>query len=164
MVIDDKGKLFGKISIIDIVVVLFILAALGGAYYKFFMTGQGGAAAQFDTLRYQTIVKMVRQPSVDAILEGADAYDGESGNYIGKIIDKQVRPAMGFIEKADGTIVEAQAPDRFDVLVTLEVPGVENDHGYFANGTIEIKRGSDLKLSTRMIEVQSRVTDVEKVE
>jgi len=33
--IDDKGKLFGKISIIDILVVCLILGGIAGAYYKF---------------------------------------------------------------------------------------------------------------------------------
>ena len=35
MIIDDKGKLFGKISIIDLLVVCLILAGIAGAYYKF---------------------------------------------------------------------------------------------------------------------------------
>ncbi len=160
MFLDDKGRIFGKVSIIDIAVILFICAAIGGAYFKFFMTPQGQAAGQFDTLIYQVEVKTVRQPSVDAIIEGAAVYDGESGNPIGEIIKKEVIPAKGYIEKADGTVVQAMIPERYDMLITVKTHGVENDHGFFAGGIIELKRGSDLRLRSKRIEVHSRVFDI----
>ena len=35
MIIDNKGKFFGKISIVDILIVLIIIAAAAGVYYKY---------------------------------------------------------------------------------------------------------------------------------
>lgn len=164
MLIDEKGRLFGKVSVVDILVVLFIVGAVAGAYYKFFIAERGGAAAQFDTLQYQVItVSGVRQPSVDAVKEGAEVFDGETGGYIGKVIQKDISPAKSFIKKTDGTYAEARMPDKFDVIITVEVTGVENDHGFFANGNIEIKRGSDLKFKTQMIMLETRVVDVRRI-
>ncbi len=160
MFLDDKGRIFGKVSIIDIAVVLFICAAIGGAYFKFFMSPQGQAARQFDTLTYQVEVKNIRQPSVDAVLAGAAVYDGETGNPIGEIIQKKVVPATGYIEKADGTIVQAEIPGRYDMLISIKTPGVENNNGFFAGGIVELKRGSDLRLRSKRIEVHSRVYDI----
>ncbi|MBZ4645598.1 MAG: hypothetical protein PWR27_485 [Petroclostridium sp.] len=163
MFIDDKGRIFGKVSIVDIVVVLLILAAVSGTYYKFFLVRKGRSVAQFDTIQYQVQVKDVRKASVDAIEEGAAIFDDETGNSMGKIISKEIQPAKDYIVKTDGTYVEAEKPDRYTVIVTIETPGVENDYGYFANGTREIKRGSDLKLKTRLIAVETRVMDVKKI-
>jgi len=36
MLLDEKGRLFGKISIVDIGVLLLIAVLIGGVYYKFF--------------------------------------------------------------------------------------------------------------------------------
>jgi len=36
MIIDSKGKLFGKISIIDILILVVLIAGIAGVWVKFF--------------------------------------------------------------------------------------------------------------------------------
>ncbi len=163
MLLDEKGRLFGKISIIDIGVLLLIVALLGGVYYKFFMVDKDNNAAKFDTLEYKILVEEVRHQSVDAIEVGADIYDVKTDSPMGKIISKEVLPATDQLTKADGTMVIAEKPERFNVLVTIQVPGVETEYGYRAHGRLDLNRESQQVLDTRMIMVETKIVDVKNL-
>ncbi|MGE5632710.1 MAG: DUF4330 domain-containing protein [Caulobacteraceae bacterium] len=163
MVLDEKGRLFGKISIVDIAVLLVLIGLAAGVYYKFFMVDKDHNAAKFDTLEYKIIVEEVRQQSVDAIEVGADIYDVKTDSYMGKIVSKEALPATDQLTKADGTVVIAEKPERFNVLVTIRVPGVENKYGFLANGKMALNRESQQVLDTRMITIETKIVDVKNL-
>lgn len=163
MLLDEKGRLFGKISIIDIGVLLLIVALLGGVYYKFFMVDKSNNAAKYDTFEYKILVEEVRQQSVDAIEIGANIYDVKTDAPMGKIISKEVLPATEQLTKADGTMVIAEKPERFNVLVTIQVPGVETEYGFRANGRIDLNRESQQVMDTRMIMLETKIVDVKNL-
>jgi hypothetical protein len=85
MVIDEKGRLFGKISIVDILVVLVMIGLIAGVYFKFFVIDKDHNAANYDTIEYKLLIRAVRQQSVDAMEVGADIYDVKTDSYMGKI-------------------------------------------------------------------------------
>jgi len=163
MLLDKKGRLFGKISIIDLGMLLLIVVLMVGAYYKFFMVDKSNNAAKFDTLEYKILVEEVRQQSVDAIEVGADIYDVKTDSPMGKIVNKEVLPATDQLTKADGTVVIAEKPERFNVLVTIQVPGVETEYGFRANGRIDLNRESQYVLDTRMIMLETKIADVKNL-
>ena len=163
MLLDEKGRLFGKISIIDIGVLLLIIALMGGVYYKFFMVDKNQNAAKFDTIEYKILVEEVRQQSIDAIEIGADIYDVKTDSPMGKIMSKEVLPATDQLTKADGTVVIAEKPERYNVLVTIQVPGVETRNGFLANGKRDLNRESQQVMDTRMIILETKIVDVENL-
>ncbi|MGI6586530.1 MAG: DUF4330 domain-containing protein [Gracilibacteraceae bacterium] len=163
MLLDEKGRLFGKISIVDIGVLLLIAVLIGGVYYKFFMVDKDQNAAKFDTIEYKVLVEEVRQQSVDAMEIGADIYDAKTDSPMGRIEDIEVLPATGQLTKADGTVVIAEKPERFNVLITIKVPGIETKYGFRANGRLDINRESQQVLDTRMIEVVAKIVDVKNL-
>jgi hypothetical protein len=163
MLLDEKGRLFKKFSIVDIFVLLLIVVLIAGAYYKFFMVDKSQNAAKFDTLEYKILVSEVRQQSVDAIEIGADIYDVKTDAPMGKIMSKEVKPATEQLTKADGTVVIAEKPERFDVVVTIQVPGIETKYGYRANGRIDLNRESQQVLDTRMIMIETKIIDVKNL-
>lgn len=163
MLLDEKGRLFGKISIIDIGVLLLIAVLLGGVYYKFFMVDKNSNAAKFDTIEYKILVEEVRQQSVDAIEIGADIYDVKTDTPMGKIVSKEALPATEQLTKADGTMVIAEKPGKFNVLVTIQVPGVETKYGFRANGRMDLNRESQQVMDTRMIILETKIVDVKNL-
>lgn len=163
MLLDEKGRLFGKISIIDIGVLLLIAALLGGAYFKFFVVDKDNNAAKYDTLEYKILVEEVRKQSVDAIEIGADIYHVKTDTPMGKIVNKEVLPATDQLTKADGTVVIAEKPGKFNVLVTIQVPGVESKYGFRANGRLDINREEQQVLDTRMIIMEAKIVDVKNL-
>ncbi len=163
MLLDEKGRLFGKISIVDIGVLLLIAVLIGGVYFKFFMVDKDQNAAKFDTIEYKVLVEEVRQQSVDAIEIGADIYDVKTNSPMGRITDIEVLPATDQLTKADGTMVIAEKPERFNVLITIRVPGIETKYGFRANGRLDINRESQEVLDTRMIEMVAKIVDVKNL-
>ncbi len=163
MLLDEKGRLFGKISIIDIGVLLLIIALMGGVYYKFFMVDKNQNAAKFDTIEYKILVEEVRQQSVDAIEIGANIYHVKTDTTMGKIMNKEILPATDQLTKADGTMVIAEKPGKFNVLVTIQVPGVETKNGFRANGRIDLNRESQEVMDTRMIILEPKIVDVKNL-
>jgi len=163
MLLDEKGRLFGKISIVDIGVLLLIAVLIGGVYYKFFMVDKDQNAAKFDTIEYKVLVEEVRQQSVDAIEIGADIYDVKTNSPMGRITDIEVLPATDQLTKADGTMVIAEKPERFNVLITIRVPGIETKYGFRANGRLDINRESQQVMDTRMIEMVAKIVDVKNL-
>jgi hypothetical protein len=72
--IDEKGRLFGVVSVIDLCILLVVLVAVGGFAYK--ITG----ATRFSRWGRHPItmvlqIKNVRQFAVDAIDIGDDIYE-----------------------------------------------------------------------------------------
>jgi hypothetical protein len=58
----------------------------------------------------------------------------------------------------------AEKPQRYEVLLTIEVPGVENNYGYLASGNRDINRLSTLQLESYIISIQqAKVVDVMKI-
>ena len=86
MIVNEQGKLFGKISIIDIAVLLCIVVFAGAVAVRFVMPSKFGETMQ--TYTYTSTVKEVRQESVDAIEKSINKvwYD-EKGTPIGTLKD-----------------------------------------------------------------------------
>ncbi len=163
MLLDEKGKLFGKISIVDIGVLLLIIALLGGLYYRYSAVDKHNSAAKFDTLEYTVLVEEVRQQSIDAIIIGTDIYDVKTDTPMGKIVSKEVLPATDQLTKADGTVVIAEKPGKFNVLITIQVPGIESKYGYRANGRMDLNREFQQVMDTQMIVLETKLVDVKNL-
>jgi|LSQX01.3.fsa_nt_gb ABC-type glucose/galactose transport system permease subunit len=163
MMIDDKGKIKGKVSIVDIVVVLLILFLAAGIFYKFYFVEKGGYA-EFDNLQYKVEVKGIRQQSVDAITLESKLFESETDVFMGTIIEKVVEPELDYLALNDGTMVQAEKPGRYIVTLTIDVDGVENDHGFFAQGSTELKIGSSVWLKNQLISFEGTVQKIKRGE
>jgi hypothetical protein len=163
MIIDDRGRLFGKVSIIDLAVILLVVALLGGVYFKLFVYGKDVKEANTSVFQYQVLVSDVRIISVNALKEGDNVFDENTKELLGKIVKKEVMPSEQNILKNDGTYVKAEKPDRYNVIVTVEASGIISANGYLINGKREIKRGLEGKLVTRFIEPKAKVLDIKTI-
>jgi len=164
MLVDKRGKLFGKINIIDMLVLLVVLLMIAAGLYKFVLSDNRVISSNPDLLQYTVSITDVRNYSADALKVNDKLYDSKTNTYMGKVIGKEVKPYRDYITKTDGTVVLAEKPNRFEVLLTMEVPGVENAYGYLAGGNRDINRMSTLQLENQIIGIQqAKVVDVKKV-
>lgn len=141
--IDANGKLFGKISIVDLIVVLAVLIAMGGIYVRFY-GGPTKTVVQNSTFYYTMSVKNIRASNRDALLKsiGGNFYLNEkiTGD-MGKLIDAETLPADTSLEKVTGEIITAKIPERYDMILTFEMNGKVNDRGYFSPSLEDISAG-----------------------
>jgi hypothetical protein len=164
MLMDNRGRLFGKVNIIDMLVLLVVLLIISGVISKFALSDDRSVKSNPNILQYTVSIADIRNYSADALNVGDKLYDAKTGTYMGEIINKEVKPQRDYITKTNGTIVQAEKPNRLEVLLTIEVPGVENETGYLAGGNRDINRMSSLQLENQIIGIQlARVVDVKKI-
>lgn len=163
MLIDKKGKLFGRINVIDMTVLIVLVLLLAGIGYKFYMDDRKNVSNNSELLEYTISITNVRSFTADAVDVGDKIYDSKTDTYLGKVIAKEVMPYRDYITKTDGSVVLAEKPERLEVRLTMQVPGVENNYGYLANGNRDINRQSLVYLKTRLIKSEGRVVDVKRI-
>lgn len=163
MLTDKKGKLFGKINVIDFMVLVVLLLMIAGVGYKFYMDGRQNAVSNSQLLEYKVSIINIRNFTADAVEINDKIYDNKTGSFMGKVINKEVKPYKEYITKTDGTVAFAEKPGRLEMILTLQVPGVENNYSFLANGNRDINRQSLVYLDSKLISVEGRVVDVKRL-
>lgn len=162
MLFDSKGKLFGKISIVDIIVVLAIVIAAAGVYFKFFGSAKESMATDC-TFYYTMKVEGIRDNNAEALKESIGSKLGvneKSPANMGEIISVDITPAVGIIEKDDGTVVKADMLDKYDALITVKNNGKMTSTGYFTPELREVSAGANYSVYTKLCEVTGRVQKI----
>lgn len=164
MFIDKKGKLFGKISIIDIFIVLVILAVAVFAVGKF--TGNNGITnfQEPDSVEFVLLMEDAPAVLVDGTFEvGVTAVDRTTGAVLGKVTKIVKDPCITETPTADGKIVSAVKPNHYRLFVTIQGSGYVTDSGVtVSNNNFYINRQSDVRLGDTMLYL--RMVDYKKIE
>ncbi len=121
--IDEKGRIFGKINIFD----LIMLLAVG---YKL-IENRKEKSGQVATKAYIMTVKCAEMPDTfaEGLQKDSRIYYDNDGFVNAKIVQIEERPAVIAVQTEDGRIVEAVSPDLKDVYVDIEVQDKLNDDG-----------------------------------
>ncbi len=158
-ILDDRGRLFGLVNVIDLLVLLLVVAAAYTLFTRFVaddMRYDPGAVPVTIT----THVSEVRQPTVDAMKVGDTVYDHVTGQVIGEIVQKEVEPYREPVDAGDGRLILAEVPERYNINVVLE--GYGHDLGRTIRvASYEVRVGSSLTLQGREFSVASTVFKVE---
>lgn len=142
--IDQNGRLFGKISIIDLLVIAAVAVIAAAVYVK-----NNAAPISSGTVKEQRITFQIRTVSMEdyvtgAIRVGDKIYDAgySSGNGpVGEITQIQVLndPGVALEENMqDGTAPQIEVEGTVDLLITVEGSGVSDGRSYTINRVYEV--------------------------
>lgn len=137
-IIDRNGRLFGVISVIDLLVIGVVIVMAAALYFKNNQTHTGTTVTE-QPITFQVLARGVRGYVVDAIRVGDGLYDQNypSGDRaIGHITEVQVErdPGTKLAESlGDGTAALVEAEDTVDLLITLEGTGLVEGRRYSIN-------------------------------
>lgn len=144
-ILDKKGRLFGVINIIDLVVILLLVGILIVGFGR----RDTGIVSQAETkealVTYE--VQEIRQITVDQIKVGDPLYHYDKGTYIGEIVNVEVKP---FTEKVDhrGEWIDAEVPNRYVAEVQVKATIEENDL-YYTVGGEQTRVGAQFRLKNK---------------
>lgn len=174
MFIDDKGKLFGKISIIDLFVILVVVVAIVGSVIAFTKVKSGEVLTEnkailsqnstLDKLELRLRLAEVRAMTKDAIHIGDGVYTKDTGKFLGEVVGVETEPAKRIITGYDGKALEAEVPERMDVIMIVEVLGKRTDNGYFTGNNIHLVYGSSFEIVTPTIETTPTIDGIRVIE
>lgn len=160
--IDHNGRLFGKISVID-VLVLAVVALMAVALSVKNTSTHAGTAVPEQTITYTLLVSSTRNYLADSIQVGDLLFDKDhsSGGSIGTITDIQILPATVTAELNDGSIKNVPAEDSVGLLLTIEGKGLSNDDGsYFLNRVYSLGVNSARNYYTKYALFTGVVTEI----
>ena len=160
--LDEKGRLFGKINIIDLTVILVLLVVMAAGGFKLFYVNPEYQPVLKD-VKMDLLVQGVRQPTVSAIQVGDRVNEKNSGGYFGTVTDIEVTPAQEFVPTQQGTLVRAELPGRYDIKLTVESQA-EITREYVRISGQQIRIGYSPTIRTRIYEVETVVFALEIIE
>ncbi|MEW6522495.1 MAG: DUF4330 domain-containing protein [Bacillota bacterium] len=158
--IDKRGRLFGFINVLDLAILLVLAALVAGVTYRLVYMGAGAQpGAEERPARLTVLVEDVRQPTVDAIKVGDVVRDHDNSMVFGTIVKKEVRPAQRVVTTADGRLVLANPPDRFDITLEIDARAlVTQDAIVIARK--ETRIGSQVRIKAQLFSVMTTVMGI----
>jgi hypothetical protein len=124
-IINEKGKLFGVINVLDLLfLVIIVLGLVIG--YKYF-SGSAVAGVQ-GNVYFEVELKSVKQEFADKIKVGDEIKDSIKGYYLGKVSNITVSPEVSTNwDTVSETFVEKESPEDKTVLIEVLANGAVND-------------------------------------
>ena len=140
--IDRDGRIFGLVSVVDLLVLIFLVLAGVSLYLKANVldttqTAQSHDLSAMDTVSVQVLVSNVSHFVADALEIGDEVYD--QGNFdagvLGTISDIQIQDASYIAELSNGLqAVVSGAEDHCNILLTLECRYTQSNGFWMING------------------------------
>lgn len=169
-IIDEKGRLFGKINLIDLLIVLVVALVAVAFVWKITGSRAPGDVAQHDhlinagdevTVRYEVIVAGIDE----AYFKGLERYaEGASlvrdNNVINGKIVKFEKAACETALDPNGNVIAVEGQDRYDAIFTIEYTGKMNTNA-LVEGQQVIRVGAQYTVRTLFIDIIGYITDVE---
>lgn len=163
MIIDSKGKLFGKVSIIDILILVVLVAGALGVWFKLVKTDSiAPIIGRNETFVVGLYWEEAPDFAVNNVKVGDIARDLERGGTLGKVTDIKIDKAISFAETADGQVVASSKPGYVSYHITLEGTGATNDMGaaVFEGADYQVGRQLIVKVGNSIF--QGRIDKLEK--
>lgn len=170
--LDKKGKLFGKISVVDILVVVMVLVMIAGAFVVWQKINDNTVLTEnksivqnsdLDSLDVSMRLKSVRQMTMDAIHIDDDVYMKDTGKYLGKVVSISSEPAKQLIFDLKGNPVMAESPERMDVIMVVRVPGKRLQNGFYTADNIQLVYNSSFEIVTPTIQTNPIIENITTV-
>mgnify|MGYP002511399179 CR=1 FL=1 len=164
--IDRDGRLFGKISVIDLLVIGVVAIIAVAVYVKDNATPTGSGTVKEQSITFQVRATGLEDYLAAAIRVGDKLYDVNysSGNGpVGEITQVQVLndPGTALEESMlDGTLPRVQVEGTVDVLVTIEGSGVSDGRSYSINRVYEVGVNSSRTYRTNRVTFNGTVAGI----
>lgn len=161
-IIDREGRLFGKISVIDVLVLAVVAVMAVALYVKTNHNDITSTSVSNVPITYQVLARGVRSYVGDAVQVGDFLYeqDRNTGGSLGEITDIQVLPGGRLAEFNDGTVDTVPVEDGVDLLLTVRGEGIISEGRYSLNRVYELGVNSSRNFCTKYAQFTGTVTDI----
>lgn len=159
--VNEKGKLFGIINLVDLLILIAILLVAGAVGYKMLSQPVTQAIAPEKEAEVVVRVRGAMPYLVDEIMTIQEGEKLIAGNdYVNGTVKSIVaEPYVITTTTADGPIVQVTDPVKKDVLITVISSG-NPDAPIFKIGNQEVRAGRGFTFKTKRIEIETIVQSV----
>ncbi|MCX7711588.1 MAG: DUF4330 domain-containing protein [Clostridia bacterium] len=166
-IIDSKGKLFGKISIIDILIVVVLIGAIAGAGYKYIKARASNPFVKQDKVQITFYCEEFPEyaASEDNIKKGSLVKDGVQGTVLGAVTEVKTGKAISFAQSDKGEFNASSKQGYLSAYITAEGQGRYSDNGLIVNN-VEYYVGQivdKLRVGKSEFRYNVRIQDIKKI-
>ncbi len=141
-IINEKGKLFGVINIIDFIVIIILVLLIGGGVKR--AKGKPEVVGEAGKALITIEISNVRKPIVDGFDIGQNLYFREKDSLIGEIVDIEIKPHTKNI-MSGGKWYSKEVPDKYVATLIIEADVMETSDVIIVGGE-EIRIGVEYKI------------------
>jgi len=153
-ILDDKGRIFGVVNVVDAFVVFVVVAAAGMGTAILF-----GVGGDVDTETTEPVTVTVQAENVAPYVADAIEEGPVKSNDVIAIENVSTGPAMVVTKTENGTLREVRHPRNQTVQMEVTVNATDSgDEFAFRNEEVEIPRQIELDLGN--VSVRARITDM----
>ncbi len=154
--LDDRGRLFGKVSVVDLFVVVLLLAAALFGYVRF-----AGGDSDPERFRLTLVVERLRDANMVQFKAGDLAKD-DGGTELGDVVSVSIQPTITEVPTADGRLMSAESIVYSDVVIVIEGMGRASSSTISA-GSVPLRVGRNITLIGPGYEVRGQIRGVELI-
>ena len=138
-ILDEKGRLFGKVSIIDVIVVIFTIILCIVGIYKYI---NREPLDEVKKTKEKLIVTYVTEETpnfvVETLKEGKKAKESNYRSNLGTVVKYEVNPSISYATTFQGEYVKSTKEDYSSVEITIDSEGYFEDTGARIDGQLFI--------------------------
>ncbi len=141
--IDERGKLFGVINLLDILLIIAVVA-IGFLGYKY-VSGRAIDGDKRD-IYFTVELNSVKEDFTKKINIGDEIKDSVKGYYLGVVNSVEVKPDMVINWDTENTrFIRTEVPDSYTVLVEIKSNGTIAKDEVFAE-TVPVRIGKEMSI------------------
>ncbi|MBM7562473.1 DUF4330 domain-containing protein [Fusibacter tunisiensis] len=160
-VIDRQGKVFGKISIID-VLILILLVAVSLVGYSFLSPTETAEAEEI-RIRYTYETSPVTENFANQLEEGMKLFNSSRNHEVGTLIAFESAPReIEVKDRENGTFKKAIVPDEYVVTLVIEANATQNAHHYYVTQE-DVKVGAMIPIKGKGFATMGYVIGLEEI-
>ena len=151
-VVDKNMKLFGKVSLLDVLIVLVVVAAIIAATVYFSSHGTGFGGVETQPITYEVMIKKVDYDFVDDIMPGQQVNDRVKGYNRGSVESVEiVQHSEKSTNLTDGSQALTEYPGLYDAIVRINVEAEVTDRYINLSGNrIDIGKEAYLQIGANV--------------
>ena len=154
--IDEKGKLFGKINLLDLILVLIGIAVLAAACFLF--AGKGDKAGTVPVV-YTVEIQNKDEAYFSHVIPGETVTDGITGVYVGKIKAFEKKRAT-ILSQSNDKLLAVTPEGRYDGYVQIEADA-SLSYPDLLISDIDIKIGTSIAFRSESLAMHGYIVDIE---
>ena len=161
-IIDRNGRLFGKISVIDVLVILVVAVMAFALHVKNNSLSVTSTNAPGTTITVTVLAEDLDLQVADAVAVGDKMYDKDhsTSGAIGKITSIERLDATKTEKLGNGTYAQLSNADGCNLLITLECSGSVNEGRYSINRVYELGVNANRSFYTPYAAFNAIVTEI----
>ncbi|MBR6559235.1 MAG: DUF4330 domain-containing protein [Clostridia bacterium] len=162
-----KNRLF-RFNVIDAVIILVILCAVGSIFVRYNLEENISISGHSESVEIKFLITSLDHSSSDSFKEGDSVFFSSNSKLIGTLTsEKTIIPAEIMLTLSDGSVVKSESPgaEKVDLRGSILSNGVFDEDGSFMlDGNTFIAPGMKISLYTENIITDCIITEIKRME